>query len=227
MTRPRAVILLSGGLDSTTCLALAMRDGYEAHCLSFDYGQRQRGELEAAAAIAAAYGAASHRVVRLDLGAFGGSSLVDASLEVPKDRPAGDEELPNTYVPARNTVFLSVALGLAEVVGADAIFVGVNQVDFSGYPDCRREFLEAFEALARVATQAGIEGRGPRIVAPLLELRKAEIVALGQGLGIDHSLTRSCYDPAEAGGACGRCDACTLRKKGFAEAGIEDPTIYA
>lgn len=222
----RAVILLSGGLDSTTCLAIARRDGYEAHCLSFDYGQRQRGELEAAATVARALGAASHRVVRLDLGSFGGSSLVDPSLPVPKDRPLDDEELPSTYVPARNTVFLSVALGLAEVVEAEAIYVGVNQVDFSGYPDCREEFLHAFEALARVATQAGLEGRGPKIVAPLLHLSKAEIVRLGQELGIDHSLTRSCYDPTEAGGACGRCDACALRKRGFAEAGIEDPTIY-
>lgn len=224
----RAVVLLSGGLDSTTCLAIAREAGFEAHGLSFDYGQRQRRELARAEAIARALGAASHRVVAMDLGAVGGSALTDASLEVPKDRPLEGigEAPPITYVPARNTVFLSVALGLAEVLEAEAIYVGVNTPDSSGYPDCRPAFLSAFEALARVATVAGLEGRGPRIEAPLLRLGKAEIIRWGQRLGVDYSLTLSCYDPlGEA--ACGRCDACQLRKKGFREAGLADPTIYA
>lgn len=225
----RAVVLLSGGLDSTTCLALALRDGFEVHALSFDYGQRQRREAERAARVAEVLGAASHRTVRMDLGAIGGSSLTDASREVPKGRDEGGigaGALPDTYVPARNTVFLSVALGLAEAIGAEAIFLGINSLDSSGYPDCRQDFLQAFDALASVATQAGREGRGPRIVAPLLHLSKAEIVRLGVSLGLDLSITHSCYDPSEAG-ACGRCDACILRKKGFREAGVEDPTRYA
>lgn len=224
----RAVVLLSGGLDSTTCLAIAKDAGFEVHGLSFDYSQKQRREVAQAARVAEVLGAASHRVVRMDLGAVGGSALTDPSLEVPKDRPLEGigEEPPITYVPARNTVFLAVALGLAEVLEAEAIYVGVNTPDSSGYPDCRPAFLEAFEALARVATVAGLEGRGPRIEAPLLHLTKAEIIRWGTRLGVDYSLTHSCYDPVGEA-ACGRCDACLLRKKGFREAGVADPTIYA
>mgnify|MGYP000850902027 FL=1 len=224
----RAVVLLSGGLDSTTCLAIARDAGYECHCLSFDYGQRQRREIEIAARIARTLGAASHRVVRIDIGSFGGSALTDPSLEVPKDRAVEAESPtpPITYVPARNTVFLAVALGLAEVLEAEAIYIGVNARDFSGYPDCRPEFLEAFAALAKVATVAGLEGRAPRIEAPLLHLGKADIIRWGIRLGVDYSLTHSCYDPVDDA-ACGRCDACLLRKKGFREAGVADPTRYA
>jgi len=224
----RAVVLLSGGLDSTTCLAIARDAGYECHCLSFDYGQRQKREIQHAARVARELGAASHRVVRMDFGSFGGSALTDASIEVPKDRPVedGSPTPPVTYVPARNTVFLSVALGLAEVLEAEAIFVGVNARDYSGYPDCRPEFLEAFSALAKVATVAGLEGRGPRIEAPLLHLTKAEIIRWGLRLGVDYSITHSCYDPVDDA-ACGRCDACLLRKKGFREAEVDDPTLYA
>src|SRR5690606_22008410 len=224
----RAVVLLSGGLDSTTCLAIARDAGYECHCLSFDYGQRQRHELERAAHIAQTLGAASHRIVRIDLGSVGGSALTDPSIDVPKDRPveAGSSTPPITYVPARNTVFLAVALGLAEVLGAEAIYVGVNARDFSGYPDCRPEFLEAFSALAKVATVAGQEGKAPRIEAPLLHLGKAEIIRWGLRLGVDYSITLSCYDPI-GDAACGRCDACLLRKKGFREAGVADPTRHA
>lgn len=223
----KAVVLLSGGLDSTTCLAIARDAGYQTHGLSFDYGQKQRQELARAAEVARALGAASHRVVRMDLTTIGGSALTDTSIEVPKDRPMEEigEVPPITYVPARNTIFLSVAMGLAEVLEAEAIYVGVNTPDSSGYPDCRPEFLEAFEALARVATVAGTEGRGPRIEAPLLHLSKAEIIRWGQHLGVDYSLTLSCYDPL-GDAACGRCDACRLRKKGFGEAGIPDPTLY-
>ena len=224
----RAVVLLSGGLDSTTCLAIARDAGYECHCLSFDYGQRQRREIEIAARIARTLGAASHRVVRIDIGSFGGSALTDPSLDVPKDRAVEAESPtpPITYVPARNTVFLAVALGLAEVLEAEAIYIGVNARDFSGYPDCRPEFLEAFAALAKVATVAGLEGRAPRIEAPLLHLGKADIIRWGIRLGVDYSLTHSCYDPVDDA-ACGRCDACLLRKKGFREAGVADPTRYA
>lgn len=223
----RAVVLLSGGLDSTTCLAIARDAGFECHALAFDYGQRQGREVAHSARVARELGAASHRVVRLGLDAIGGSALTDASLEVPKDRPLEGmgEAPPITYVPARNTIFLSVALGLAEAVEAEAIYVGVNTPDSSGYPDCRPAFLEAFAALARVATAAGLEGKAPRIEAPLLHLRKAEIIRWGLRLGVDYALTHSCYDPVEDA-ACGRCDACQLRRRGFEEAGVEDPTVY-
>jgi 7-cyano-7-deazaguanine synthase len=226
----RAVVLLSGGLDSATCLAVATRrDGHEAHCLSFDYGQRHRFELAAAAELARRMGAASHRTFRLDLAQFGGSALTDASLAVPKDR--SDEAIgagvPITYVPARNTIFLSVALALAEILDARAIYLGVNALDYSGYPDCRPAFVEAFARLAAVATAAGLEGRAPRIEAPLLHLGKADIVRLGTSLGVDYGLTHSCYDPEPSGLACGRCDACRLRAAGFASAGVPDPTRYA
>ncbi len=226
----RAVVLLSGGLDSTTCLAVATRrDGYEAHALSFAYGQRHAEEVEQSRAIATALGAASHRVVALDLRPIGGSALTDHRLDVPKDRSdeAIGADVPITYVPARNTIFLSVALGLAEVLEAEAIYLGVNALDYSGYPDCRPEFVEAFEKLARVATVAGLRGRAPRIEAPLLHLGKAEIIGLGVSLGVDYGITHSCYDPAPGGLACGHCDACRLRHAGFVKAGVPDPTRYA
>jgi 7-cyano-7-deazaguanine synthase len=224
---PRAVVLLSGGLDSTTCLAVARAAGREVHCLSVDYGQRHKGELARARAVAKALGAKDHRVVRVDLSAFGGSALTDGAIAVPKGRSAeamaGD--IPVTYVPARNTVMLSLALAHAEVIGAEEIYVGVNAIDYSGYPDCRPEFLDAFQALARVATKAGVGGRPLRIVAPLIELSKAGIVKLGTSLGVPYRITLSCYDPVR-GRACGRCDACQLRRKGFEEAGVPDPTVY-
>jgi 7-cyano-7-deazaguanine synthase len=223
----RAVVLLSGGLDSTTCLAVARREGFEAHCLSVDYGQRHRGELARARRLARALGAASHRVVRVDLAAFGGSALTDAALTVPKGRSARKiaAGIPVTYVPARNTVMLALALADAETLGAEDVFIGVNAIDYSGYPDCRPAFLRAFERLARVATRAGVEGRPLRIHAPLLRLSKAGIVKLGTSLGVPYRLTLSCYDPV-GGRACGACDACSLRRRGFAEAGIPDPTLY-
>ncbi len=231
MARPgskRAVVLLSGGLDSSTCLAVARSRGYEAHCLSVDYGQRHRGEIAAARRVARALGARDHRVVKVDLSAFGGSALTDPAIAVPKDRSAREmgRSIPVTYVPARNTVLLALALAHAESVGARDVFLGVNALDYSGYPDCRPEFLRAFERLSRVATRAGVEGRPVRIRAPLLRLTKARIVRLGTRLGVPYRLTQSCYDPVR-GRACGRCDACQLRRKGFLEAGIPDPTPYA
>ncbi len=225
-----AIVLLSGGLDSTTCLAIATRrERLQAHCVSFDYGQRHRYELDAAREAAVAFGAASHRVVRLDPQAFAGSALTDAAVAVPKDRSDAEigDGVPATYVPARNTVFLAYALALSEVLHAEAIYVGVNALDSSGYPDCRPAFIEAFQRLAHVATAAGVGGRGVRIEAPLLALGKAEIVALGAGLGVDYSRTHSCYDPGPDGGACARCDACRLRAAGFAKANLPDPTRYA
>jgi 7-cyano-7-deazaguanine synthase len=224
----RAVVLLSGGLDSTTCLAAALAAGREVHTLSVDYGQRHRGELGRARALARALGAASHRVVKVDLSAFGGSALTDAAIAVPKGRSTRvmARDIPITYVPARNTVMLSLALAHAEVIGAEEIHVGVNAVDYSGYPDCRPRFLAAFERLARVATKAGVAGRPLRIVAPLLRLSKAEIIELGTRLDVPYGRTLSCYDPVR-GRACGRCDACQLRRKGFEQAGLPDPTRYA
>ena len=217
MTR-RAVCLVSGGMDSAVALAEARASGFACHALSFDYGQRHRVELEAAARVATVLGAAEHRVVRVDLSAIGGSALTDA-IEVPKDREIASG-IPVTYVPARNTVFLAVALGWAEVLGARDLFIGVNAVDYSGYPDCRPAFLEAFERLASVATAAGVEFA---IHAPLVELSKGEIVRRGLELGVDFGLTFSCYDPRADGRPCGRCDACRLRARGFAEAGVADP----
>lgn len=224
----RAVVLLSGGLDSTTCLAVARAEGLEAHCLSVDYGQRHKGELARARRIARALGAAGHQVVRVDLSAFGGSALTDRAIAVPKGRSARRmaRDIPVTYVPARNTVLLALALAHAETIGAEDIFVGVNAIDYSGYPDCRPAFLRAFEKVARVATRAGVEGRPLRIRAPLLRLSKAEIVRLGTALEVPYRMTLSCYDPVR-GRACGRCDACSLRRKGFADAGVPDPTQYA
>lgn len=225
---PSAVILLSGGLDSATVLALARADGYRCHCLSVDYGQRHRVELEAARRVAEAGGAAEHKAVSIDLSAFGGSALTSEALEVPRGRDAEaiGSGIPITYVPARNTVFLSLALAWAEVLGSTDLFVGVNAVDYSGYPDCRPEFVYAFEALANLATQAGVEGQRLRVHAPLVQWTKGEIIRRGAALGVDYGLTISCYDPADDGAACGECDACALRRQGFVDAGVADPTRY-
>lgn len=228
MSKP-AVVLLSGGLDSATVLAIARNQGYECHAISFDYGQRHLVELNAAKVIASVLGVASHRIVKVDLRSIGGSSLT-ADIAVPTDRSqeAMGQGIPITYVPARNTIFLSLALGLAEVVGSFDIFVGVNAVDYSGYPDCRQEYLTAFEQLANLATQAGVEGRGLfRIHAPLVKMTKAGIIRAGTQLGLDYRLTVSCYQADEQGRACGRCDSCQIRRKGFAESGVSDATRYA
>jgi 7-cyano-7-deazaguanine synthase len=222
----KASILLSGGLDSATVLAMALGKGYECHCLTVDYGQRHRVELAAAARVADVLGAASHRVLKLDLRTIGGSSLTD-EIEVPHGGEPGAGGVPSTYVPARNTVLLALLLGHAEVSGAVDLFIGANAVDYSGYPDCRPAFLTAFERLARLATVAGTEqGARFRVHAPLLELGKAEIIRRGVELGVDYSLTHSCYDPTPEGLACGDCDSCTLRRRGFEEAGVIDPTRY-
>jgi 7-cyano-7-deazaguanine synthase len=222
------VVLLSGGLDSSTCLAVARADGFQVHALSVDYGQRHKGELVRARQVARALGAADHRVVKVDLSAFGGSALTDAAIAVPKRRSQRSmgRDIPVTYVPARNTVLLSLALAHAETIGAEDVYVGVNAIDYSGYPDCRPAFLRAFERLARVATKAGVEGRPLRVRAPLLRLSKAGIVRLGTRLGVPYRLTLTCYDPIR-GKACGACDACQLRRKGFEDAGVADPTVYA
>lgn len=224
----KAVVLLSGGLDSTTCLALARQAGFEPVCLTVAYGQRHAVELERARAVAKAMGVKDHREVTLDLRAIGGSALT-ADLAVPKhdDVSQVGGGIPVTYVPARNTIFLALALGLAEVVGARDLFIGVNAVDYSGYPDCRPEFLAAFEALAALATKAGVEGGRFTIHAPLSGLTKADIIRAGLAAGVDYGLTHSCYDPSPDGRACGRCDSCLLRRKGFTEAGVPDPTRYA
>jgi len=223
----RAVVLLSGGLDSATCLAVARAQGYEAHALSVDYGQRHRQELLRARRLARALGAAAHRVVKVDLSAFGGSALTDAAIPIPKGRSPRSmaRGIPVTYVPARNTVLLALALAHAETVGARDVFIGVNAIDYSGYPDCRPAFVRAFERLARLATRAGVEGARLRIRAPLVRLSKAGIVRLGRRLGVPFRLTLSCYDPVR-GRACGRCDACQLRLRGFAAAGLRDPAPY-
>ncbi len=224
-SRPIAVCLLSGGLDSSTTLALARRDGFDSYALSFDYGQRHRIELESAARIANSLGAAKHLTVPIDLRVFGGSALTD-DIDVPKGRAPAEMNagIPVTYVPARNTVFLSFALAWAEVLGASDIFIGVNALDYSGYPDCRPEYIEAYERMANLATKAGVEGRTHiQIHTPLIRLSKAEIVKLGAELGVDFSLTHSCYDPDPNGRPCGQCDSCLLRRKGFEEAGIADP----
>lgn len=223
MTNPKAVVLVSGGLDSTTVLAMAQQEGYDCYTLSFDYGQRHRTELKAAEYTARTMGAVAHKVVKLDLGTIGGSALTDASIAVPEEETEG---IPVTYVPARNTVFLSIALGWAEVLDAQVIFVGVNAVDYSGYPDCRPEYISAFEIMANLATKAGVEGRGLSIKAPLIDLTKAEIVTRGMALGVDYSQTVSCYQADDEGRACGKCDSCRLRRQGFVEAGLEDPTRY-
>jgi 7-cyano-7-deazaguanine synthase len=225
----RAVVLLSGGLDSATCLAWARARGHACTTLAFDYGQRHRVELDAAARVALALGSDDHRVVRIDLGAIGGSALT-ADLAVPRRDEgsiAADAGIPITYVPARNTVFLAVALGLAETLGATDLVAGMNAVDYSGYPDCRPEFVHAFEELARLATRAGVEGARFTVHTPLMALDKAGIIRLGLSLGVDYGLTHSCYDPAVDGRACGGCDSCVLRARGFREAGVPDPTRYS
>ena len=228
-TPRRAVLLLSGGLDSTTMLALAASEGFEVYALTFRYGQRHEHEVDAARRIAARWGVARHAVTEIDLRAFGGSALTSESVPVPKDRAPDDltHGIPVTYVPARNTIFLSFALAWAEVLGAEDIFIGVNALDYSGYPDCRPAFIDAFERLANLATAAAVEGRATvRIRAPLLQLSKREIIQLGTRLGVDYGMTTSCYDPAADGAACGHCDACQLRLKGFADAGTADPVGY-
>ena len=221
----RAVVLLSGGLDSATVLAIARAEGFACHALSVDYGQRHDAELGAAARVAAALGAAEHRTAKLDLSVFGGSALTDRTIDVPTGgvKPG---EIPVTYVPARNTIFLSLALAYAETRGAEAIFFGANAVDYSGYPDCRPEYMQAFERLANLATKAGVEGRPMRVVTPLISLTKAEIIRQGVALGVDYGLTVSCYQADPEGRACGACDACRLRRAGFLAAGVPDPTRY-
>jgi len=220
----RAVVLLSGGLDSATVLAIAREQGYACHCLSVDYGQRHRAELHAAARVAGALGAREHRVVKLDLTVFGGSALTDASIAVPVDGATAG--IPVTYVPARNTILLSLALAWAEVLAARDIFFGANAVDYSGYPDCRPEYLRAFETMANLATKAAVEGAKLNLHAPVIDLSKADIIRRGSELGVDYALTVSCYQADDGGLACGRCDSCRLRKAGFAAAGVADPTRY-
>jgi 7-cyano-7-deazaguanine synthase len=222
-TKPKAVVLLSGGLDSATCLAIARDQGFDCFAMSFDYGQRHESELRAARNVAEAMGAAAFKVIHINMGDIGGSALTDHSIAVPETPTEG---IPVTYVPARNTVFLSLALGWAEVLDADAIFIGVNAVDYSGYPDCRPAFISAFENLANLATKRGVEGRPIRIQAPLLHLTKGQIIEMGTRLGVDYSLTVSCYQADSEGRACGRCDSCRLRRAGFEQAGLQDPTRY-
>ena len=219
----KAVVLLSGGLDSATALAIALDQGYQCYVLSFDYGQRSLTELNAAKEIAKQMAVAEHRVIRLHLEDFGGSALTDHSIEVPEEET---DEIPVTYVPARNTVFLSLALGWAEVLEADSIFIGVNAVDYSGYPDCRPEYIAAFETMANLATKRGVEGQPIKIETPLIDLTKEQIIQTGSRLGVDYSLTVSCYQADDQGQACGHCDSCRLRAQGFANAGVSDPTRY-
>jgi len=219
----KAVVLVSGGLDSATVLAMARDQGYTAYAMSFDYGQRHRAELQAAARVASDLGAVEHKVITLDLAGIGGSALTDAAIAVPEELSEG---IPVTYVPARNTVFLALALGWAEVLQAQDVFIGVNAVDYSGYPDCRPEFIAAFEKTANLATKAGVEGHPFHIHTPLIAMTKAEIITQGTSLGVDYGLTVSCYQADEQGRACGRCDACRLRRAGFVAAGVTDPTQY-
>jgi 7-cyano-7-deazaguanine synthase len=219
----RAVILVSGGLDSTTVLAMAKAQGYECYTLTFDYGQRHRAELLAAERVSDTLGDVEHKVVHLNLDSIGGSALTDASIDVPEEETEG---IPITYVPARNTVFLSIALGWAEVLGAHDIFIGVNAVDYSGYPDCRPEFIASFEAMANLATRVGVEGEAIRIMTPLMELSKGDIIKAGVALGVDYGLTVSCYQATDDGLACGLCDSCRLRRQGFEDATVVDPTRY-
>ncbi len=221
----KAIVLLSGGLDSATVLAIAQAEGYECHTMSFDYGQRHRAELLAAERVSKAFGAKTHRLMSMNMRAIGGSALTDDAIDVPTSG-VEDGHIPVTYVPARNTIFLSYALGLAEVVDADDIFIGVNAVDYSGYPDCRPEFIQAFEVMANLATKAGVEGHKMHIRTPLIDLSKSQIIQEGIRLGVDYSQTVSCYQADESGAACGVCDSCRLRKQGFEAAGVEDPTVY-
>lgn len=230
----KAVVLLSGGLDSSTCLAIARDQGYDCYGLSFDYGQLHQSELQAAQKIGKVIGLVEHKILTFDLRIFGGSALTDSSIDVPLSSEGENQsqgqlqnsEIPVTYVPARNTIFLSLALGYAEVLQAQNIFIGVNAVDYSGYPDCRPEFIQAFEKMANLATKAAVEGHPIKLHTPLISLSKSEIIKLGAGLGMDYALTVSCYKSDELGRACGRCESCTLRKKGFSDAQVKDPTIY-
>ncbi len=225
----KAVLLLSGGLDSTTTLAMAQSQGFDVYAMSFSYGQRHAHEVEAAIAIAKKIGAREHRLVTIDLGVFGASALTENAIAVPKNRSDADMagDIPVTYVPARNTIFLSYALAWAEVLGAHDIFIGVNAVDYSGYPDCRPDYIAAYEAMANLATARGVHGEKLTIHTPLIALSKAEIIRQGAALGVDYAMTTSCYDPGIDGKACGHCDSCILRKRGFVEAGVKDPTIYS
>ena len=229
MTSKKAVVLLSGGLDSATILAIACSDGFQCYALTFAYGQRHKQEIKAAKKVAESLGAAGHRVIEIGLAAFGGSALTDEAIDVPRDRAdlENSTQIPVTYVPARNTIFLSYALAWAEVLGAFDIFIGVNSTDYSGYPDCRAEFITAFEKTANLATAAAVEDKGRyNIHTPIIDMTKAQIITTGTKLGVDYSLTHSCYDPDQQGRSCGRCDSCRLRLKGFAEAGLEDPIEY-
>ncbi len=221
--KKKAVVLVSGGLDSSTCLAIALAHGFECYAMSFDYGQRSSSELAAAGRVVAANQVQDHKIIKLHMGAIGGSALTDKSIAVPE---AATEGIPTTYVPARNTMFLAYALGWAEVLQADAIFIGVNAVDYSGYPDCRPEYISAFQQLINLATKVGVEGAVITLETPLIDLSKAEIIQTGARLGVDYGLTVSCYQADESGRACGLCDSCRLRRQGFAEAGVEDPTQY-
>ncbi len=229
MAKEKAVILLSGGLDSATTMAIAVKDGFDCYALSFRYGQRHKIEIDSATKVAKALQAVEHRIIDIDLASFGGSALTDSSIEIPKnnENPGDKGPVPPTYVPARNTVFLSYALAWAEVLGAFDIFIGVNSTDYSGYPDCRREFIEAFEKTANLATAAAIEKRGQfKIHTPIIKMTKAEIIRTGTDLNVDYLLTHSCYDPDQRGRSCGKCDSCRLRLKGFNEAGLKDPIEY-
>lgn len=226
MKQKKAVILTSGGLDSATVLAMAIKQGFDCYTLGFDYGQRHRAELAAAQQLSESMGAIEHKLVKLDLSTIGGSALTDENIAIP-DHVDADMGIPVTYVPARNTVFLSIALGWAEVLGAQDIFIGVNSVDYSGYPDCRPDYIAAFERMANLATRAGIEGIALRIQTPLMHLSKAEIINMGMELGVDYSRTITCYQANDKGEACGKCDSCYLRKEGFTAAGVADPTHYA
>ena len=229
MAGKKAIVLLSGGLDSATTLAIARSEGFQCYALTFAYGQRHKREIEAAKKVAKSLAATEHRIIEIDLTAFGGSALTDKAIDVPKDRADldGTTQIPVTYVPARNTIFLSYALAWAEVLGAFDIFIGVNSTDYSGYPDCRAEFIAAFEKTTNLATAAAVEGKGRyRIHTPIIKMTKAQIIKTGIKLGVDYSLTHSCYDPDQLGRSCGRCDSCRLRLKGFAEAGLKDPIEY-
>ncbi len=223
--RPKAVVLLSGGLDSATCLAIARDSGFDCYCLSFEYGQRHSAEVDYSREIARVLGASRHWISRIDIGAFGGSALTDDAIDVPVNEES-EEEIPVTYVPARNTIFLSYALAWAEVLGAQSIYIGVNAVDYSGYPDCRPEFIASFEKLASLATKAGVEGNGVVIETPLIEMSKAEIIKTGTALGVNYRMTVSCYQLSDEGEACGICDSCRIRRAGFLSAGLNDPTRY-
>jgi 7-cyano-7-deazaguanine synthase len=229
MGQAKAIVLLSGGLDSATTLAIARQEGFACHALTFRYGQRHSREIDSARQVARSLGAVEHRLIEIDLRALGGSALTDSQIEVPKDRvDLGDSgDIPLTYVPARNTIFLSYALAWAEILGAFDLFIGVNSTDYSGYPDCRAEFVAAFEAMANLATAAAVQGKGRyRLHTPIIEMTKGQIIRTGAGLGVDYSVTHSCYDPDPQGRSCGRCDSCRLRLKGFAQAGLTDPISY-